>query len=84
MSDTKTIPLSRPLKTSRGELTELTMREPVVADTLAAEQMADGKGQAYFEVVAFGLLVDLAPEELTRLPLRDYKKLQDAYRFFTS
>lgn len=79
------ITLSRPLKTTAGEVSTLTMREPLVEDHLASEEMAGADASnARVEATLFAVICGVAPEDIGRLPMKDYKKLQDAYRSFMS
>ncbi|KAA0571062.1 phage tail assembly protein [Azospirillum sp. Sh1] len=79
------ITLSRPLKTTAGEVTTLTMREPLVEDHLASEEAAGPNARdARVEATLFAMVCGVAPEDIGRLPMKDYKKLQDAYRSFMS
>ena len=59
----------------------LTMREPTVADQLAAAEI---KGtDALKEVTLIANLCDVSPDDIKRLSLRDYYKVQAAYADFT-
>lgn len=79
------ITLSRPLKTTAGEVTTLTMREPLVEDHLAVDERVGASARdARVEAELFAVLCGMAPEDIGRMPMRDYKKLQDAYRSFMS
>lgn len=73
------ITLSRPLEIEGAKVNVLTMREPTVDDQIAAEKngtdgMADKKYMANLCMVT--------PDDIGRLPLRDFKRLQVAFGFF--
>lgn len=77
------IELSRALKTAdRGEVTALAMREPTVADQLAGQESKDSDARA--ELNLFANLCELTPDDMKRLPLRDYFRVQAAYSGFLS
>lgn len=56
------------------------MREPTVGDHLAAEE-AKGGGSAV-EIALLANLCMLAPDDIHKLPLREYKQLQAAVSLF--
>jgi len=73
------VTLSRPFEVHGTKLTSLRMREPTVGDQLAA----DGKGSdASREIGMLANLVEVAPDDIKRLPLKDYKRLQTALLLF--
>ena len=74
------IPLSRPVMMLGEQRTELRMREPTVGDQLAAEKMPGSAAEKEVRVMAN--LCEVPPDEFQRLPLRDYARVQDAYRDF--
>lgn len=76
------VPLSRPTNTSIGTVTSLTMREPLAQDLIAAQSMATGNAQQ--EAALFAIITGLAPEDVYRMPVRDYVSLQEGYRTFLS
>lgn len=58
------------------------MRETTAGDM---EAFHNSKGsEATREVQTFANLCDLAPEDVRKLPLRDYKRLQEAFAVFTN
>lgn len=75
------ITLSRPFKTDAGTLDALTMREPTVADSMAADELEGSALQK--EVRWFANLCQLAPDDIKRLPMKDYQRLQAAFAVFT-
>jgi hypothetical protein len=75
------IPLSKPLAINGTQVKALRMREPLLADQMAAEAAADGQAST-LEVTLFANLCGIAPADLHKIPMRDYKKLQGAYAGF--
>ena len=71
------ITLSRPLKIAGVDVTVLRMREPTVADQEIASDM--GGSDAAREIQTFANLCEQSPDDIRRLPLKDYKRLQAAY-----
>ena len=77
----KQIKLDGGLDIDGAKVKALNMREPTVNDQLAA---ADIKGSnARQEVALFANLCEVTPEDIGRLTLKDYRKLQEAYADFT-
>jgi hypothetical protein len=59
----------------------LVMREPVVGDQLAVDHIQSaGKS----EVAIIANLCEISPENIATLKMRQYGRLQDAYRAFMS
>lgn len=73
------VTLSRPLEIDGAKVHVLTMREPTVDDQIAAEKMGTG-GEADRAYMANLCMV--TPDDIGRLPLRDFKRLQEAFGFF--
>lgn len=73
------VTLSRPLEISGAKVSVITMREPTVADQIAAEQLGTG---AEADVQYMANLCQITPDDVRRLPLRDFKRLQKAFSFF--
>lgn len=73
------VTLSRPATIAGAQVSQIAMREPTVDDQLAAEKLGEG-GQA--DKIYMANLCQLAPEDIGRLPLRDFKRLQMAFLFF--
>lgn len=72
--------LSRPVEISGAMVSVITLREPDVSDQLAAQKSAkDNAGQ---ELALLANLAELDPEDLHRVKLRDYGRLQVALGFF--
>lgn len=77
----KDIELSRALEIDGTKVTKIRMREPTVADQLAASAI---KGDAATqEITMIANLCDITPGDIKKLTLRDYKKLQEAFLGFT-
>jgi len=74
------IPLSRPMNIDGAQINVLRMREPTVADQLASEEMK-GSDSAK-EIAMFANLCEVTPDDIKRLTLKDYKKLQVAFMGF--
>lgn len=75
------VELSRAIDVDGKQVQVLHMREPIVADQLALEQM---KGSdANKEVTLFANLCQISPDDLRQMSLRDYRKLQQAFAGFT-
>lgn len=59
----------------------LTMREPTVADQLAASEI---KGtSAVQEITLIANLCEVSPDDIKKLTLKDYRKVQEAFAGFT-
>lgn len=76
----KTIPLSKAISVDGANVKALTMREPTVADQLAAD--AAGGTDSAKELAMFANLCGVAPQQLHGMGLRDYKKVQAVYLGF--
>lgn len=63
------------------EVSKLTMREPTVQDQLTADKANTHQGDA--EIMIFANLTEQSPDAINGLTLRQYGRLQEAYRFFT-
>lgn len=76
------IELSRPIEIDGVPVTTLRMREPTVADQLLLDEM---KGSdATKEVTLVANLCEVTPDDIKRLTLRDYRKVQKAFSGFTA
>lgn len=74
------VKLSRPLDVDGNKLATLRMREPTVEDQLIAEE---GKGsQSIKEITFMANLCGLAPDDIRKLPIRDFVRLQGAFAGF--
>jgi hypothetical protein len=74
------ITLSRPAELNNMKQSVVRMREPTVRDQEAVSEMSGT--DASREIHAFANLCDLSPEDLRQMPLRDFMRLQTAYRGF--
>ena len=75
-----TVALARGYARDGAQINVVTMREPTVGDQIAAE--AAGATNAAREVALFGALCQLTPSEVTSIKMKDYGRLQVAYRGF--
>lgn len=75
------IRLAKPIVVDGVPQSVIQMREPTVGDEIAA-QTSPG-GSAGFEVTLFGNLTMLPPDALRAMTIRNYRRLQEAYRLFT-
>lgn len=73
------VTLSRPLDIDGAKVGQLTMREPTVDDQLTAEKQGTG-GEV--DKLYIANLCQVAPADIGRLPLRDFKRMQVAFGFF--
>lgn len=71
------IELSREVEMDGAKVKALRMREPTVGDQLAADEMKGG--EAAKEISVFANLCEVSPEDIKKLTLKDYKKLQAAF-----
>ena len=72
--DIKTFELRTPLSIDGVEVSVLKMREPIVEDALAVE---NGKGsEAIKELNLIANLCEVSPDDLKKLNLKDYRKVQ--------
>lgn len=74
------VTLSRPLDIDGAKVAVLRMREPTVGDQLAADE-ATGS-EAAKEITMLSNLCQVAPDDIKRLKLRDYKRAQVAFLGF--
>lgn len=75
------ITLSREADIGGAKVKTLTMREPTVDDQIAAEKLGT-TGEADKHYMANLCMV--TPADVGRLPLRDFKRLREAFDFFTA
>jgi hypothetical protein len=76
------ITLSRPATVGGASVSTIRMREPTVADQ---ENFQDaGRNDAAREIVTFANLCEIAPDDIRKLPLRDYIRLQASFALFTN
>ena len=74
------ITLSRQADIAGTKTSVIRMREPTVGDQEVAAEMSGS--DAAREITTFANLCGLAPDDLRKLPLREYKRLQAAYISF--
>ncbi|AWT13627.1 phage tail assembly protein [Stenotrophomonas maltophilia] len=76
------ITLTRPRQVSGMETAVLRMREPTVEDM---ERYQDDKGSdAQREVRMIANLCEISPDDVRKMPLRDYARLQAGVALFTT
>jgi hypothetical protein len=76
------ITLSRPASVGGAQVSSIRMREPIVADQ---ENYQDaGRTEAAREITTFANLCEIAPDDIRKLPLRDYARLQASFTLFTN
>lgn len=76
-----TIELEFPLTIAGAKVGVLSMRRSTVGDVLAANRIKD---EIEREIVLFANLCQVSPEDIKSLDLKDYSKLQEVFRGFTS
>lgn len=74
------ITLSRPADVAGVKTAVVRMREPLVADQEVAGERSGS--DAAREIATFADLCGLAPEDIRKMPIRDYKRMQTAYLSF--
>lgn len=75
-----TIALSRPLSVDGTKVPKVTMREPTVRDEMLARKTAgDSTGN---EIILLANLCSLSEEDMKNMPLKDYRRLQEAFLGF--
>ncbi|WP_322009213.1 phage tail assembly protein [Paraburkholderia sp. J12] len=74
------ITLSRPLKIGDTFVSAVRMREPELRDNLAFDKARGTDAEK--EVTVFCNLLEMSPEQIHRLPLRDYRRVSAAYMGF--
>ncbi|RKR02583.1 tail assembly chaperone E/41/14-like protein [Kushneria sinocarnis] len=74
------ITLVRPASIAGVEQSALQMREPTVEDQIVASEM---KGSdATREVAMFANLCEVSPDDIRRLPMKSFRRVQEAYAGF--
>lgn len=74
------VELSRPIEIDGAQVTVLRMREPTVADQLLFDELKGGN--AAKEVAVVANLCEVTPDDIKRLPLKDFMRLQKAFAGF--
>lgn len=77
-----TIRTTRPVTIDGASVSTVTMREPTVGDEIAASAGA-GRSAENFEVTLFANLCTISPDAIRGMTIRNYKRMQEAYRLFT-
>ena len=75
------IGLARSIDVDGVEIKVLRMREPTVQDQIDADAIKGSAAEQ--EVSLIANLCEVSPQDIKRLSLRDYRKLQQAYVGFT-
>jgi len=70
----------QPLGTN-SRVQEVTVREPMVIDQLAARRQGNGD-DAETEMALIAAVTGLAPDEIMSLSLNDYTRVQEGFSFF--
>lgn len=74
---TDTIVLSIPLQFEGREITEITLRRPLVRDRLAVDRLGSSRSDAEKEVMLIASLSGLPLEAIEGMDLGDYGRLQE-------
>lgn len=74
------IVLAKPIDIDGAKVSTLRMREPTVSDQLVADEMRGS--DAAKEINTLANLCQVSPDDVKKLTLRDYKKLQTAFMGF--
>lgn len=74
------ITLARPFDVNGAKLTTITMREPTLKDQRLAAAIEGSDVER--EVKIFANLTEVSTQDLDRLPLKSYVRLQRAYVLF--
>lgn len=64
-----------------AKIKTLTMREPTVADQLAASEVKGNSAQQ--EITLIANLCEITPDDVKKMTLHDYRKVQTAFAGFT-
>ncbi|KOR15877.1 hypothetical protein ABW55_06555 [Acinetobacter sp. C15] len=78
------ISLNKPITIDSASVQVLTMREPTVQDMLVAEMQAKGQSEANQEIAMFANLCSVAPDNIKGATLKDYRRIQEAFKLFTA
>jgi hypothetical protein len=80
MSKDGRITLNKPLMVSGAKVSSLVMREPTVEDQIVMDEMTGS--DIVKEVAMFANLCQMAPEDIRKLTLKDYRQLQEVFKAF--
>lgn len=75
------IELARPIQIAGAAVKALRMREPTVGDQISAGDPE--KGAQEWELRMLTNLCEISPDDLKKVSIRDYRKLQKAFMDFT-
>lgn len=75
------VELSRPLEIDGTKVSKLRMREPTVGDQIAVQKMKGDDTDK--ELAMMANLCEITPEDVQKLTLRDFRRLQEAFLGFT-
>jgi hypothetical protein len=78
---TSTIDLEFPITIAGAKVAVLSMRRASVGDVLVANRVKDDIER---EIILFSNLCQVSPDDIRNLDLKDYTKLQEVFRGFTS
>lgn len=74
------VTLSRPIGLDGTQVTSLRIREPTVQDQIACQAVKGSTAQQ--EVALIANLCSVSPDDILKLSMRDYKKIQEAFANF--
>lgn len=74
------IELEFPININGADVKVLHMRRPRVNDTLIADKMAGNDAEK--EITMFANLCEISPEDIGKLDLKDYRKIQRIFDSF--
>lgn len=75
-----TITLSRPIEINGAKVPTLTMREPTVGDQVVSNEVRGS--DVVKEITLFANLCTISPDDVRRLPVRDYNRMQESFGNF--
>ncbi|UDQ97816.1 phage tail assembly protein [Lentisphaerota bacterium WC36G] len=76
------IKLLIPVEINGEKIKEINMRRPTLGDQLNADRACDSDSE--IEIHLMASLTEIAPKDLEKLDLADYKKLQEQFQSFLS
>jgi hypothetical protein len=77
------ITMATPADIGGGKVSTLKLREPTVRDLEAAQKSSSGD-EAANEIQLFANLLEITVEEVRALKVRNYRRVQEGYKLFTS
>lgn len=78
------ITLAKALDVDGAKVNVIAMREPTVQDLLAAEMQSKGQSDAFQEIMMFSNLCSITPDQIKATTLKDYRRIQEAFKLFTT